>query len=130
MHWSVRSIVVLQIKHHLTSPLSSHLTQVYTMQRLEVQPNYIYHILGLSFIMQVLSFKVPRCLTIYPRLSERYRRGSYSGMPCLDIEEILTCRISWITIFITFDIVVVNCLVQNFLSLFFSRTCMKIDCVL
>ena len=49
MHWSVRSIVVLQIKHHLTSPPSSHLTKVYTMQRLEVQPNYIYHILGLKY---------------------------------------------------------------------------------
>ena len=98
LHWSVRSIVVLQIKHHLTSPPSSHLTQAYTVQRLEVQPNYIYHFLGLNFITQVLSFKVPRCLTIYQRLSESYRRGSYLEMPCLDIVEILTCRTSYCTI--------------------------------
>ena len=132
-----RNALVCQVHRCITNQAPSYFSSKFTsnsslctMQRLEVQPNYIYHILGLNFITQVLSFKVPRCLTIYPRLSESYRRGSYSGMPCLDIEEILTCRISWITIFITFDIVVVNCLVQNFLFLFFSRTCMKIYCVL
>ena len=137
MYWSVRSIIVLQIKHYLTSPPSSHLTQVYTMQRLEVQPNYIYHILGLTFITQVLSFKVPRCLTIYPRLSESYRRGSYLEMPCLDIVEILTCRTSYCTYYSSngtlFSLLLILLLLTVQYKLFvfvFSRTCMKIYCVL
>ena len=135
MHWSVRSIVVLQIKHHLTSPPSSYLTQIYTMQRLEVQPNYIYHILGLNFITQVLHFKVPRCLTIYPRLSESYRRGSYLEMPCLDTAEILTCRTSYCTIhrmelyFHYFEIVVVNCSLQTFCFCFCRDSKSTVYCI-